>query len=76
MLEVLNAIVVMGRRWTQEDYARTTRQIDLWIVEAYRMWVGAYKSILRVRRIQDKLVEQRQKLGQTHTYRSGTEYVH
>ena len=29
---------MMGRRWTEEDYEHTTRQIERWIAEANRMW--------------------------------------
>jgi hypothetical protein len=53
---------MMGRRWTEEDYDRTTRQIEEWIAAAHRMWLDAYETILRVRRIQDKLIEQSQPL--------------
>jgi hypothetical protein len=56
---------VMGRQWTEEDYDRTTRQIERWISEANRMWASAQNSIHRVKEIQDKLIEQKRTLGRT-----------
>jgi hypothetical protein len=43
-----------------------TRQIEDSRAEAYRMWLDAYKSILRVKRVQDKLIEQSQRPGCNH----------
>jgi hypothetical protein len=57
---------VMGRRWTEEDYIRTTQQIEDWRAEANRMWAGAHNSIQRVGQVQDKLIEQSQTLRTTH----------
>jgi hypothetical protein len=50
----------MGRRWTQEDYEHTTRQIERWISEANHMWAGAQNSIQRVRQVQDTLIKHSQ----------------
>jgi hypothetical protein len=49
---------MMGERRTGENYQPTKQQIEQWIIEARQMWVGAYRSILRVRRLQDKLIQQ------------------
>jgi hypothetical protein len=50
----------MGQPFTEEDYEHMTRQIDLWISEANRMWAGAQNSIQRLKQVQDKLVQQSQ----------------
>jgi len=53
----------MGRQWTEEDYVRTTRQIQEWIAQAHRMWASAHQSIQRVKQVQDKLNEHSRTLG-------------
>ena len=53
----------MGRSWTEEEYERTIRKIEYWIMEARRMYAGAHKSIGRVMRVKEKLIEQQKKLN-------------
>jgi hypothetical protein len=48
---------VAYRRWKERGYEQTAQQIERWRAEAHRMWLDAYKSILRVKRVQDKLDE-------------------
>jgi hypothetical protein len=44
---------VMGQPWTEEDYVRTTRQIERWILKLIGCMRMLAKSIIQVRRIQD-----------------------
>jgi len=56
----------MSRPWTDEDYEHAARLIEQWRAEAHRMWVNAENSIFRVKRLQDKLHEQRRTFQNTH----------
>jgi len=52
---------VMDRHWTQEDHEQPAQRIEQWIAEAHRMWVGGVQVDSPVRRVQDKLIAQRDK---------------
>jgi hypothetical protein len=53
----------MARRWTEEDYEHTTRQIEDWRAEAHRMWVDADNTIREMEWLRQRLIEQSRTLG-------------
>jgi hypothetical protein len=52
-----------GMDLKHEEFRRTVEQ---WFTESRTMYADAYETIKNVRRVQNKLIEQRRTLGDTH----------